>query len=139
MGQPGLILIDSSVWIEGLRADGAAGCRETIDDLLAQERAATCEVVVAEILRGAASEAKLSLLTQGFEGVICLGMVGAGREAGRLSFILRQRGLSIPTADLLITGTARLHGAALLHRDRHIAEAAAAAGVIALEPGAPLS
>jgi len=123
------VLIDSSAWIEALRTDGDEDCRELVSELLLQDRAAVCEVVVAEVLRGAANRGELDELGLQLGAVPCLSMTGAGLEGGELSLRLRRRGRAIPTTDLLIAATASIHGASLLHRDKHLDEAAQAAGV----------
>lgn len=134
MTQDGAVLIDSSAWIEALPASGHSPYRVTIDALLRDARAATCEVVVAEVLRGIRPRDQLVRLSGGLAAATCLDMQGAGEEAGRLAWTLRGRGLTVPTTDLLIVAVARLHGAALLHRDRHLAEAAEALGLQVIEP-----
>ncbi len=131
---PSLVLIDSSAWIEAIRRDGDAHYLEALDQLLAGGQAATCEVVVTEVLRGATSERELLELAADLSGVNALPMDGAGEAAGRLGWTLRGRGLTVPTTDLLIAATAHLHGAALLHRDRHLAVAAEALGLQVIEP-----
>jgi predicted nucleic acid-binding protein len=134
MAKPELVLIDSSAWIETIRQDGDPAYGRQVDRLLTEERAATCEVVITEILRGAISEAELTALAEELRGLLRLAMDGAGEEGGRLAWALRRRGILVPTTDLLIAATARLNGAALLHRDRHLAEAAEALGLQAIEP-----
>jgi predicted nucleic acid-binding protein len=47
------VLIDTSVWIEAFAPGGEPSGREAVHDLVSSGRAATCEVVIAEVLRGA--------------------------------------------------------------------------------------
>ena len=131
---PGLVLVDTSVWIEVLRAHGDQACRSLMDELTAQARVATCEVVIVEVLQGAMDVRQLERLSANLAATAILGMHGAGEEAGRLAWALRRRGIVVHTTDLLIAATAHLHGVALLHRDRHLGEAAEALGLQAIEP-----
>ena len=128
------MLIDSSAWIEAIRAKGDPAYVAQVEHLLTSQQAATCEVVVTEVLQGATSPVELAALAEDLRGLVPLSMQGAGEEAGRLSWTLRKRGISVHTTDLLIAATAYLHGAALLHRDRHLAEAAEALSLQVIEP-----
>jgi predicted nucleic acid-binding protein len=65
MAKPELVLIDSSAWVETIRQDGDPAYGRQVDRLLTEERAATCEVVITETLRGAISEAELTALAAG--------------------------------------------------------------------------
>ena len=129
-----LVLVDTSVWIEALRAGGDPTCQQHVDSLMAGRQVATCEVVVLEVLQGAQSAEHLARLSADLAATAVLGMEGAGDEAGHLAWSLRRRGLVIPTTDLLIAATARLHDVVLFHRDRHLAEAAAALDLRAWQP-----
>jgi predicted nucleic acid-binding protein len=128
------VLVDSSAWIETIREDGDRAFWYAVDRLIQDGRAATCEVIVAEVLRGATSWTEHAALADDLRGLALLPMNGAGEEAGRLALALRRRGRTVQTTDLLIAATAHLHGAALLHRDRHLAEAADELGLQVIEP-----
>ena len=134
MSELALVLIDSSAWIEAIRARGAPACVAQVEQLLTDRRAATCEIVVTEVLQGATSPVELAVLGEQLQGLVPLPMDGAGEVAGRLAWTLRRRGVTVHTTDLLIAATAHLNGAALLHHDRHLAEAADALGLQAIEP-----
>jgi predicted nucleic acid-binding protein len=127
--EPRLVLIDASVWIEAIHARGLPGCREAVEQVLREGTGATCEVIIAEVLKGAATPAALGALSDGLSPLRLLGMEGVGLTAGVLAQRLRSRGRAIPTTDLLIAATCALHGASLLHRDQHLAVAAEALGV----------
>jgi predicted nucleic acid-binding protein len=129
-----LVLVDTSIWIEVLRGTASPALEGCVDGLVTARRACTCEVIVAELVAGASDEVQLQELCAGLRGTEMLGMRGAGYTAGTLSLQLRRRGATVHTTDLLIAATAHLHGAALLHRDRHLAEAAEALGLEVLEP-----
>ena len=130
-----LVLIDSSVWIETVRSEGHPAYIRHVDRLLAEGRAATCEVVIAEVLQGAGSEVALAALAAELGALVRLDMTNAGEAAGRLAWSLRRRGLTIPATDLLIAATARINNAALLHRDRHLTDAADVLGIHTVDVG----
>jgi predicted nucleic acid-binding protein len=130
----GLVLVDTSVWIEVLGTQGDQAYRSVMNELTTQGCVATCEVVIAEVLQGALDARQLGRLNSNLAATVALEMDGAGEVAGRLAWTLRRRGFTIHTTDLLIAATAHLHGAALLHRDRHLGEAADALGLQVIEP-----
>lgn len=96
---------------------------------MAAGRSATCEVIIAEVLRGAATETARAELTQGMGSLVCLSMEGTGAIAGRLALELRSQNITIPTTDLLIAATAALHDAALLHLGQRLSQAADVLGL----------
>jgi len=118
-----LVLIDTSVWVEALSPTGDAACRQRVQELTDQGRAATCAIVIAEVLRGAVNESDAAALDTRLRALRVLPCDGAGTVAayiGRLMSAPRQR-----LADLLIAGVARVHNTFLLHRDHHLARIAA--------------
>jgi predicted nucleic acid-binding protein len=129
MRAPELVIVDSSVWIEAFRVGGEPRWRLAVDGLLAADRAATCEVVMLEILRGAASAGQFEALLARMRGMHRLTLDGTSERAGLAALKLRARGQTVPPTDLLIAAAAQLHGAALLHRDKHLSLAAEALGV----------
>ena len=91
--------------------------------------AATCEIVLAEVLQGVANDAEASRLEQLLLGAIVLPMDGAGPAAAHISRALRACGIAVKVGDLLICGTALVNGAAIMHRDKHLSQIAQIAGI----------
>jgi len=128
------VLIDSSAWVEAPRADGDACYRARVDFRMSERRAATCEVVAAELLRGACTDEEYHRIQSALRSLPALDMTGVGYVAGAISRRLRGAGITIPTTDLLIAATAVAHDVALLHRDKHLALAGEALGIRQVEP-----
>jgi len=127
------VLIDSSAWIEALRPDGDVRYREMVDRLLSENVAATCEIVIAEVLQGARDEREKRELAEDLSALHRLDMNGVGERAGEIALKLRKQGQRIPTTDLVIAATAAVHEAAILHRDGHLVLAAQASGIESVE------
>jgi predicted nucleic acid-binding protein len=123
------VLIDSGVWVTALKAGVDADAADLVRSLVEVGRAATCEVVTMEVPRGVTSPQDFAAVNLELRATTYLEMDGAGDRAARLSHRLRARCLTIPPTDLLIAATCALHGAALLHRDKHLAIAAEELGV----------
>ena len=128
------VLIDSSVWVEALNPRGLAVCKEAARTVLADGTAAVCEVVLTEVLRGARDETDAEWLHEQLRAPTNLHMRGSGPVAARLSRMLRAQGKMFAVSDLLICGTAVIHGAALMHRDKHLGQIAEIAGIEQILP-----
>ncbi len=116
-----LFLLDTSVWLEVLLPGRATpALRARVDALLAADRVATTNMVVLELLGGARSQTEWDRLS-GYLGALHQLSLGDEdwREAARMGFHLRCRGVAIPFTDLIIGAATIRTGAVLVHRDRH--------------------
>jgi len=112
-----VILIDSSAWIEFLRATGSPTC-ERVDQLLGED-IATCHPVRMEVLAGARHETHLGEL----RGLLARASIIPTEatdfeEAASLFRACRRRGETVrKLIDCLIAAQAIRAGATLLHAD----------------------
>jgi hypothetical protein len=117
-------LVDTTVWVRYLRGADQS-LRDRLAPLITGDKVATCEIVVLEILRGARSEAEYRMLR---DDLLSLHILPVDRLAWETSWetgrALRQKGLTIPLADLVILSVAKRHGFVLLHSDKHFTLAA---------------
>lgn len=100
------VLVDTSVWVQFFnRIASKEG--ETVEDLLRQGRAAIAGIVLTELLQGARTEKEFNDI---LDSIVALSFLNTSfetyREAGRLSYNLRRKGLTIPTTDLIIASLA---------------------------------
>jgi predicted nucleic acid-binding protein len=111
-----LILVDTSAWIEFFR--GRDPVARTVDELLDDDEVAICGPVVTEIRRGLRSRAERTRVLPLLEGCRLLAEPDAlWVEAGDLGFLLRRRGATVKTLDLLIATHALAHGVPILSTD----------------------
>ena len=126
MSRGGRFLIDTSAWIETLRADGDAEIRAKVTALAVDGRAVLCDMVRIELwngVRNTRDHRLLRELEEQIETVPTTAEVWAGaRELARSS---RAKGLTLPATDLLIAACAEHHGLGLVHRDGHFEQLAA--------------
>jgi len=123
----GRVLIDTSVWITAASPDGDRVVRRTVRELVVTGQAATYEIVIAEVLRGAGSDGEAEAMEAELRALDVLPCDGAGSMVaamGRDMATPRQR-----IADLFVAAVAWRHGAALLHSDRHLSQVAARFGI----------
>lgn len=122
-------LVDTSAWIETLRANGDSAVRTRAGALTADDRVVLCDLVRLELwngARGAADRRLLRNLEQTLETVPTTPEVWAlARDFARIA---RDHGLTVPATDLLIAACAEHHGLGLVHQDAHFEHLARARG-----------
>lgn len=116
-GSDGVILIDTSAWIEFLRDTGSPICEE-VDRLLAEEMA-ICDPVRMEVLAGARDEAHLRQLRGLLARATVLPTGAADYEsAAALYRACRRRGETVrKLIDCLIAAVAVRESVPILHAD----------------------
>ena len=120
MTADGLVLIDTSVWVSALRPSGAGNARDQVGRLLDEDRAATCGVIIAELLNGTGSRKEYHALSTDLDALHYLpAPESVWKRISELGFKLRAKGLHIPTTDLLIAQIATDNKCTLLHTDIH--------------------
>ena len=118
------VLIDTSAWIEASDPEGDPTCRARVLELIESLQAATCEVVIAEVLRGADDDLEAAEMEEELRGLEVLPCDGMGKTAAGMGRALRApRGR---LADLLIAAVAFEARAGILTRDSHLSRIAAA-------------
>jgi len=115
-----LTLIDTSAWILALRKDGSAQARSDIGRLIDKDLAATAGIVKLELLCGARTKAEYKELKEDLEALVQLQITKETWDrASDLAYRLRRKGLTVPSADVLIAAVAVENGCNLIHADRH--------------------
>ncbi len=112
-----MYLIDSSIWIEYLRPQGAKKVKDRVREILQKEEAVSCGIVIVEILRGAKNEEDFKSLHESLVSLPQIPIDDAVVErASKWGFLLDRRGKTVSTTDLLIAAAAYKKGT-LLHLD----------------------
>jgi len=119
-------LIDTSSWIEALRHNGRPEVRVRVQALLQSGEAAWCDLVRVELWHGMRGPAERKVMEQLEADVQTLAMTDAAWEKARqLAQRSRAKGLTVPTADLVIAACAWEHGVEMEHGDSHLTALAA--------------
>lgn len=119
MGEARMKLVDTSAWVEYLRA-GSSQTAENVEALLLNDEAAWCDMVMLELwngTRGPAEKNKLAELAATARRLETTDAVWA--LAHRLAAGCREQGKTVPAADVLIAACAAQHGVGLEHNDGH--------------------
>ena len=124
-----MYLIDSSLWIDYFRPKGSSAIKSRVKQVLQDDEALTCGIVMVEILRGARSDAEYSILQ---ESMSSLPQIRFNDEifdrAAQWAYHLDRKGKIVSTTDLLIAAAA-YEKALLLHNDEDFETIAAYVGI----------
>ncbi len=111
-------LIDTTIWV--LYFKGERELEDEIKSLILKERAAICEIVTLEVLRGARSQKEYAQLHADFAALSTLKLADIIWEKSyKIGFKLRKTGINVPLTDILIATVANHYNCLLLHRDKH--------------------
>lgn len=116
-----MVLVDTSAWVEFLRATGSAVHHRVRGDLAQRVALATTEVVILEVLAGAKDQVHLGELRRLLMGCRLLSLRGLSdyEDAATLYRSCRMQGVTVRRlTDCLIATVAIRAGVPMLHADR---------------------
>jgi predicted nucleic acid-binding protein len=113
------VLVDTSVWIQYFnRLDSKPG--KSIEGLLRGGRVVGTGIVVTELLQGAKLEKEFNAI---LESMVALPLLETNLntwiKAGKISYALRKKGITIPTTDLIIASLALEYDCLIFTLDPH--------------------
>jgi predicted nucleic acid-binding protein len=115
-----MVLIDTSVWLFALKRDFHPLIKKKVETLLLTEKVAISGILQLELLGGAKSEKEYDRLSNRLDS---LHHIEADRSlwdnASKLAFELKQKGVTVPYADILIAASSLKEDALLVHADSH--------------------
>lgn len=113
-----LLLVDSSIYIDGLRAGRSPA--EEFGSAIEQGRLVSCGIIRLEVLRGIIDDGVREWMGAFFDEMIqCPLDERLWRDASRLAWGLDRRGTVLPVPDLAIASCALRTGAVMVSRDPH--------------------
>ena len=115
----GRVLIDTSIWIEFFNRDSSQP-GDLLQQLLLEGKAATTGIILTELLQGAKLEKEFEAILSIVSAVPVLeATLDTWVQAGRISFGLRRKGITIPTTDLVIATVAIQNECQVFSLDPH--------------------
>lgn len=113
------ILVDTSTWIDYFnKPDSKTG--KTVEQILLNGNAVLAGIILTELLQGAKIKNELDAILEGMLAIPLLETsLTTWVEAGRISFALRRKGVTIPTKDLIIASLALENNCSILTLDPH--------------------
>jgi predicted nucleic acid-binding protein len=138
VGRGVTVLVDSSVWIAYLRDSGGPKL-ELLEQLIGEQRAATTDVVLLEVLAGTTDEERAARLRRFLAGAELLRQQSPvdAEHAAALYRACRRAGETPRSLnDCLVAAVALRHGVPVLHRDRDFTVLAAHTDLRVVDPAA---
>lgn len=130
-----MVLVDSCIWIEAAKREGDLRVKLALETLLAEGEAAFCGPVKLEVL-GAVRAVRRESFARRMSVVPYLPMPEVRwEEAVRLSWKLRDKGLTVPWNDVLIANLGLARSVRVYSIDRHFQEIARITGLALYQPG----
>jgi predicted nucleic acid-binding protein len=112
-------LVDTSSWVEYLR-DRESEAGDKVETLVLSGEAAWCDITLVELwhgVRGAKEKRELADMENEIERVSVDAAVW--RFASKLALCCREKGITVPTSDIVIAACAITHKLELEHCDTH--------------------
>jgi len=113
------ILIDTSVWIAYFKG-GDSHLSTKVDDILTSSRVSVPKVVIAELIQGARTEKEIAVIEEFVNAFNLIDQSdGTWVKAGRLSFSMKRKGVSMHLVDCYIAVTAFENDCTIFTLDKH--------------------
>jgi predicted nucleic acid-binding protein len=138
VGRGVTVLVDSSVWIAYLRDSGGPEL-ELLEQLIGEQRAATTDVVLLEVLAGTTDEERAARFRRFLAGAELLRQQSPvdAEHAAALYRACRRAGETPRSLnDCLVAAVALRHGVPVLHQDRDFTVLAAHTDLRVVDPAA---
>lgn len=117
---PEQILIDTSAWIASFKKTGNIQLKEFLKNSILAGLATTSPIIILELLQGCRTLEERDALKIKLESLDLLSITQSAWERSyELAFSLRKKGLTIPTADLIIAAIAIENNSMIVHQDEH--------------------
>jgi len=113
------VLVDTSVWIQYFnKLNSKPG--KSVEGLLREGRVVGTGIVLTELLQGAKIEEEFNAILESMAALPFLETTqNTWIKAGRISYTLRRKGITIPTTDLIIASLALKHDCLIFTLDPH--------------------
>jgi len=115
------ILVDTSAWILSFKSTGNQRLKDYLRVALDSDKVVTTNIVILELLQGCKDRKEYKALKSRLEVLPLYGLTekiwSIAYETG---FLLRTKGITVPTVDILIASIAKENTLILLHHDNHL-------------------
>jgi predicted nucleic acid-binding protein len=114
-GKQIVILVDTNIIIDFWNKPS-----EALKKIFAEESIAICGVVKAELMRGAKSDKDLNLISEALSEFKYIDFnESIWNEVGKVSYLLRKNGITVPFQDIILCALSIKHDLILWTNDNH--------------------
>jgi predicted nucleic acid-binding protein len=114
-----MTLVDTSSWVEYL-CDRESAAGDRVEALVLGGEAAWCDIILVELWHGAPGAKEKRELAEMENEIERVPLDAAvWRSARRLAVRCREKGMTVPVSDIIISACAAGHGLELEHCDKH--------------------
>ena len=115
------ILVDTSAWILSFKDKGNERLKDYLIKALDSDRVVITHIIILELLQGCKNRKEYDTLKARLEILQMYGMTDSTWSiAYETGFLLRTKGITVPTVDILISSIAKENMLTLLHHDNHL-------------------
>lgn len=113
-------LVDTSAWILSFKKSGPEKLQTFLKNGIDQNIILTTPLIIIELLQGCKTDTEYNRLKNDLESLDLCSMESLPWEkVYRFGFMLRRKGLTVPTMDIMIAFLAIENNCVLLHHDHH--------------------
>jgi hypothetical protein len=113
------VLIDTSVWISYFK-DAEKQSTVKVDDVLTHSHIYVPKVVIAELIQGAKTEKEIAVIEEFVDAFTIIDQTAdTWVRAGRLSFSMKKKGITVHIIDCYIAVLANEHDCSIFTLDEH--------------------
>ncbi|MBI4823364.1 MAG: PIN domain-containing protein [Nitrospirae bacterium] len=115
------LLVDTSAWILSFRDSGSQKLKDELRAAIDSDSAVTTNIIILELLQGCKDRKEFEELKSYLEVLSLYNVTdrtwSIAYEAG---FLLRRKGLTMPTADIIIASMAKENKLTILNHNNHL-------------------
>jgi predicted nucleic acid-binding protein len=115
------ILVDTSAWILSFRDSGSQKLKDNLREALDNDRVVTTNIIILELLQGCRTKKEYEALKSLLDILPLYTLTdhtwSISYEAG---YLLRRKGVTVPTIDIMICSLAKENGLSVFHHDNHL-------------------
>ena len=113
------VLIDTSVWIAYFK-NSHEQLTEKVDDVLTHSNVYVPKVVIAELIQGSKTDKEISVIEEFVDAFTVIDQTAdTWLRAGRLSFSMKKKGITVHIIDCYISILAIEHNCSIFSLDEH--------------------
>lgn len=115
------ILVDTSAWILSFKSSGNQRLKDYLRESLDSDRIVTANIIILELLQGCKDKKEYEALKSRIEVLTIYKLTeDVWSVAYETGFLMRRKGITVPTVDIIISSIAKRNNLTIFHHDNHL-------------------